>query len=81
MMSFSKRRSWRSGTATRTTIRSIGSSRRRRRARYLIARAAADLVAQRIRAGDGNRLDALADEVLSGRLPVDQAADRILSET
>ncbi len=55
--------------------------RRRRRARYLIARAAADLVAQRIRAGEGNRLDALADEVLSGRLPVDQAADRILSET
>lgn len=55
--------------------------RRRRRARYLIARAAADLVAQRIRSGEGGRLDTLADEVLSGRIPVDEAAARILSES
>lgn len=54
--------------------------RRRRRARYLIARAAADLVAQRIRSGKGTRLDLLADEVLTGRTPVDVAAARMLSE-
>ena len=53
--------------------------RRRRRARYLIARAAADLVARRIRAGEGDRLDQLADAVLSGRLPVNDAAEQILS--
>ncbi|MGD9671241.1 MAG: methylmalonyl Co-A mutase-associated GTPase MeaB [Hyphomicrobiaceae bacterium] len=53
--------------------------RRRRRARYLIARAASDLVAQRIRSGEGERLDQLADEVLSGRTPVDVVAARILS--
>ncbi len=56
------------------------SERRRRRARYLIARAAGDLIAQRIRAGKGARLDLLADEVLSGRTPVDVAAARILSD-
>lgn len=54
--------------------------RRRRRARYLIARAASDLVAQRIRSGEGERLDQLADEVLSGRTPVDVVAARILSD-
>lgn len=53
--------------------------RRRRRARYLITRAAADLVAERIRSGAGTRLDKLADEILSGRLPVDAAARDILS--
>ncbi|HIE92986.1 MAG TPA: methylmalonyl Co-A mutase-associated GTPase MeaB [Acidobacteria bacterium] len=36
--------------------------RRRRRARYLIARAAADLIAQRIRAGGEAALDLLADD-------------------
>ncbi len=62
-------------------VAAIGATeRRRRRARYLIARAAADLVAQRIRSGEGDRLDRLADEVLSGRTPVDVAATRILSE-
>ena len=54
--------------------------RRRRRARYLIARAAADLVAKRIRSGEGAVLDQLADEVLTGRMPVDAAAARILSD-
>jgi LAO/AO transport system kinase len=48
--------------------------RRRRRARYLIARAAADLVADRIRAGSGRELDKLADAVLAGTLlPADAA--------
>ncbi|MFN3868888.1 MAG: methylmalonyl Co-A mutase-associated GTPase MeaB [Hyphomicrobiaceae bacterium] len=52
--------------------------RRRRRARYLIARAAADLVAARVRAGEGTRLDCLADGVLSGELAVGTAAERLL---
>ena len=72
-----------------SAINQIGSSvlaqgvqvRRRRRARYLIARAAADLVAARIRAGEGSTLDKLADDVLSGRLHVDRAAERIVSQT
>ena len=53
--------------------------RRRRRARYLIARAAADLVAQRIRAG-GDTLDAFADDVLAGRLLPADAAKAILAK-
>ncbi|MCB1504923.1 MAG: methylmalonyl Co-A mutase-associated GTPase MeaB [Hyphomicrobiaceae bacterium] len=56
------------------------AARRRRRARYLIARAAADLVAARIRAGEGGRLEALSDAVLSGRLPVEDAARQIISD-
>ncbi len=58
-------------------------SRRRRRARYLIARAAADLVAARIKAGaeqssGGASLDLLADAVLSGTMTPDAAAKRVL---
>ncbi len=52
--------------------------RRRRRARYLIARAAADLVAARVRKGEGARLDGLADAILSGQMTPDQAAAEIL---
>lgn len=52
--------------------------RRRRRARYLIARAAADLVAERIKSGDAAGLDALAEQVLSGRLMPDAAARQFL---
>jgi LAO/AO transport system kinase len=52
--------------------------RRRRRARYLIARAAADLVAARIKAGGSARLDPLADEVLSGTMTPDAAAEKML---
>ena len=52
--------------------------RRRRRARYLIARAAADLVGARIRAGGAAGLDPLADGVLSGTLSPDDAAREIL---
>jgi LAO/AO transport system kinase len=53
-------------------------SRRRRRARYLIARAAADLVAGRIRSGTGKVVDALADEVLAGTLLPAEAARRLV---
>lgn len=49
--------------------------RRRRRARYLLARVAADLVTSRIRAGGSAAIDELADAVLSGRMsPADAAA-------
>ena len=54
--------------------------RRRRRARYLIARAAADLVAARIKAGGEGGLDALADAVLSGSITPDQAAARLFDK-
>jgi LAO/AO transport system kinase len=54
------------------------ATRRRRRARYLIARAAADIVAQRIKDGAGRDLVALSDEVLSGALTPDDAARRLL---
>ncbi len=54
------------------------ASRRRRRARYLIARAAADLVAQRIKAGGKAGLDPLADAVLSGTMTPDAAARKVL---
>ena len=48
--------------------------RRRRRARFLIARAAADLVAERMRRDPAHQLMALTDAVLAGRqTPVDAA--------
>ena len=53
-------------------------ARRRRRARYLIARAASDLVAQRIKDGGKSGLDALADDVLSGLMTPDEAARKVL---
>ena len=52
--------------------------RRRRRARYLIARAAADIVAARIKQGGTRGLDPLADDVLSGTMTPDEAARRVL---
>lgn len=52
--------------------------RRRRRARYLIARAAADIVAARIKSGGKDGLDPLADAVLSGTMSPDKAARRLL---
>ena len=51
--------------------------RRRRRARYLIARAAADLVADRIKTG-GDLIDQLADAVLNGQSTPTIAAKAIL---
>ena len=53
--------------------------RRRRRARYLIARSAADRVARRVKDGGGAELDRLADAVLAGALTPDEAAGRLLS--
>ncbi len=54
------------------------AERRRQRARYLIARAAADIVAERVRAGHGGHLDRLADQVLSGDLAPEAAARQLL---
>lgn len=54
--------------------------RRRRRARYLIARAAADLVAERIKDGQARGLADLADEVLSGTLRPETAAQKLLRD-
>lgn len=60
-------------------VAALGSlSRRRRRARYLIARSAADLVAQRVKEGAGRGLESLADQVLAGELTPDMAAKRLL---
>jgi GTPase len=53
-------------------------ARRRRRARYLIARAASDLIAARIRAGGPQALDSLADQVLAGDLAPEAAAEKLL---
>lgn len=55
-------------------------ARRRRRARYLIARAASDLVAESIRAGGPAALEALADQVLSGAMGPEEAARRLLDK-
>ena len=54
--------------------------RRRRRARYLIARAAADIVARRIKDGAGGELDRLADAVLGGVASPDTAAAELLAK-
>jgi LAO/AO transport system kinase len=54
--------------------------RRRRRARYLIARAAADLVAARIKSGGKSGIEPLADAVLSGTMTPDAAARRVLED-
>ena len=53
------------------------ATRRRRRARYIVARAAADLISNRVRQGDA-AIDHLADQVLSGDLTPVDAAVRIL---
>ncbi len=52
--------------------------RRRRRARYLIARAAADIVAERVRHGGNEGLDNLSDQVLAGDLSPEAAAKKLL---
>ena len=53
-------------------------ARRRRRARYLIARAAAERLARQVRETSGGDLDALADAVLSGTLSAEEAAARLI---
>jgi LAO/AO transport system kinase len=55
-------------------------ARRRQRARYLIARAASDLVAARVRAGGPAALDTLADQVLGGTIGPEEAARRLLDK-
>jgi LAO/AO transport system kinase len=56
--------------------------RRRRRARYLIARAAADLVATRIRDSAAPGIDTLSDAVLEGRMaPTDAAVSLVASSS
>jgi LAO/AO transport system kinase len=55
-------------------------ARRRRRARYLIARAASDIVAARVRAGGPAALDTLADQVLAGAMVPEEAAKRLLDK-
>jgi GTPase len=55
-------------------------ARRRQRARYLIARAASDLVAARVRAGGPAALDTLADQVLGGTIGPEEAARRLLDQ-
>jgi LAO/AO transport system kinase len=54
--------------------------RRRRRARFLIARAASDLVAARIKNGGPSGLDALTDAVLDGAVTAEQAARTLLKD-
>jgi LAO/AO transport system kinase len=54
-------------------------TRRRRRARYLIARAAEDVIAARMRDGDA-ATDALVDAILAGEVVPLEAAVRLLSE-
>ena len=53
--------------------------RRRRRARYLIARAAADLIAERIRQDASGELNTLIDAVLSGALLPADAARKLIA--
>ncbi|MDX2258818.1 MAG: methylmalonyl Co-A mutase-associated GTPase MeaB [Hyphomicrobiaceae bacterium] len=56
------------------------AQRRQRRASYLIARAAADVVTQRLKAGSA-LLGRLAGEVLAGRLTPEEAARRLITDT
>jgi LAO/AO transport system kinase len=56
-------------------------TRRRRRARTLIARAAAEMLARRVRSGEIDRLGPLADDLMEGRLSLDEAAKRLLEGT
>lgn len=53
--------------------------RRRMRARYLIARAAADLIEAEIKQADTARIDGLADAVLDGSFTATEAAARLIS--
>jgi LAO/AO transport system kinase len=53
-------------------------ARRRRRARYLIARAAAERIARRVKEQSGGELDQLADAVLLGTMTPEDAAGRLL---
>ena len=68
-------------TQARTDIGGVPAiERRRRRARYVIAQAAADMVAKRVREDRGHDLARLSDAVLSGALSVEDAAGRLVGE-
>lgn len=54
------------------------AERRRRRARYLIARAASELIAKRVKEGTGGATDTLADQVLACALDPLTAARRLI---
>jgi LAO/AO transport system kinase len=56
------------------------TARRRRRARYLIARAAADIVARRVKEDRGRVIDGLDDDVVSGRIRRDVEGVRLRSK-
>lgn len=62
-----------------TILRNDTNGRRRKRARYLIARAAADLIAERIRIGGSDQINELADQVLSGQTSPGDAAKKLLT--
>ncbi len=62
----------------RSRLAEPARDRRRRRARFLIARAAADQIAARIKADATGTLSSLADAVLAGDLSPDAAADQLL---
>jgi LAO/AO transport system kinase len=54
--------------------------RRRQRARFLIARAAAEIVSERIRSGDAEGIDALSDAILDGAATAESAARQLLKD-
>lgn len=60
-------------------LRLGAQTRRRMRARYLIARAAAELVEAEIRQSEAEHLDELSDALLEGKLSAAEAAGRLLS--
>ena len=62
---------------TRKTTLAI--SRRRFRARYLIARAASDLIAAKAKALEPVTFDEMADDLLSGRIDLTTAATRLIN--
>ncbi|HKD58727.1 MAG TPA: methylmalonyl Co-A mutase-associated GTPase MeaB, partial [Hyphomicrobiaceae bacterium] len=70
-----------SAIAEAGTVAAAGppQQRRRRRARYLIARAAADLIAERIRQDASGEFNALIDAVLSGALLPADAARKLIA--
>ncbi len=64
----------------KTVLAESAVVRRRKRARYLIARAAADLLSERIKTSGDAVLDRIADDVLAGQLLPDDAAKQILEK-
>lgn len=58
-----------------------GRARRLRRARYLMARTAGELVAARVRASTDGTVDGLAEEVLAGRLTLEAAARMLIGSS